>query len=280
MLSSERKFDSYKLFSAYMQVTGVPHLHKNLEGDPRLGDKRLGLLNGSSWISLWSGFFGRRYLPEVQLVNVGNDATQLNFMQAHALGEPCPPNDNIEVFVRYACDLVELGGVDAILITCSTMNRSFGAVERAMHPFAVPVVQIDMPMMEGALSHGSRVLVVATHGSTVPNTCALLEETASALHRDVTTSGVLVEEAWHCLDRGDVEGHNLAVAEAIRTQTRSESVDCVVLAQLSMSVFALDFPQPQQDFGIPVLTSAECGFSRVRDVLLGSVGLRSGRAGS
>jgi aspartate/glutamate racemase len=75
-------------------------------------------------------------------------------MQAHAKGEPCPPVSNVEVFVRTACDLVDLAGVDAILITCSTMNRSYAAVAEAVD---VPMLQIDRPMMETAVQHAGDI---------------------------------------------------------------------------------------------------------------------------
>jgi len=37
-----------------------------------------------------------------------------------------------------------------------------------------------------------------------------------------------------------------------------------------MSVFALEHPDPMREFGVPVLTSGECGFQRVRELLLAS----------
>ena len=260
--------DPFALFSAYMRITGVPKIESDLEGNPRLLNKRLGLLNGSSWITLWSNYFGREYLPEVQLVNVGNEAVQLNFMLAHERGEACPPRSNIEAFCRYARDLVELGNVDAILMTCSTMNRSYDMVEKAVEPYGVPVVQIDMPMMERAVLHGGKVLVIATHGPTVSNTQALLAETASTLRRNVSYSGILVEEAWHRLGLGDVASHNSVVADVIREQMKRDEIGCVVLAQLSMSVFTLSYPEAESEFGVPVLTSAQCGFEKMRQLLL------------
>ena len=268
MLLTHENIDPFALFSAYMRVTGVPKTESAPEGDPRLFGKRLGLLNGSSWITLWSNYFGREYLPGVQLVNVGNEAVQLNFMLAHERGEACPPRSNIEVFSRYAQDLVDLGDVDAVMITCSTMNRSYTLVEKAIEPYGVPVVQIDMPMMERAVLHGDKVLVIATHGPTVSNTQILLAETAAVLGRPVSYSGVLVEEAWHRLGSGDVKGHNSVVAEAIREQMKREEIGCVVLAQLSMSVFSLSYPEAESEFGVPVLTSAQCGFEKVRQLLL------------
>ena len=80
----------------------------------------------------WASYFGRLFVPGAHLINVGNEAVQINFMEAHQCGLPTPPQSNIDTFVRYARDLVELGHVDAILITCSTMNRSFPAVMDAI----------------------------------------------------------------------------------------------------------------------------------------------------
>lgn len=261
--------DGVRLFSEYLRVTGVAHLGPERRGDPALLGKRLGLLNGGAWIALWSYYFGRRYLPGVHLINVGNEAVQLNFMAAHAAGWPCPPQSNIDAFVRYARDLVDLAGVDAVLITCSTMNRAYRQVQAALAPLGVPVVQIDRPMMEAAVERGGRVLVVATHGPTVESTQALLRETAAEEGREVTYGGVTVEEAWERLARADVTGHNAALAAAIREALAEAPYESVVLAQLSMALFLLEHPDPLAEFGVPVLTSAEYGFRRVHEVLTG-----------
>jgi Asp/Glu/hydantoin racemase len=256
--------DPIRLFSEYVAVTGIGRLEPELSGDPMLLGKRLGLINGACWITLWCDYFGKLYLPGVQLVNAANDAVQLNFTRAFANGEPCPPQSNIEAFVRTARDLVELGDVDAVLITCSTMNRSYEAVSEAVD---VPVVQIDMPMMEAAVHHGGKVLVIATLVTTVKSTQALLQETAQRLGTTVTYTGVTVEEAWHRLAVGDVQGHNTVLAKAIREATARETLGCVVLAQLSMTAFALSYPDPEAEFGLPVFTSGQTGFQRMREIL-------------
>ena len=263
-----------QLFSDYLRVTGIAHLGPEPSGEPGLIGKRLGLLNGSSWITLWSNYFGRLYLPGVHLVNAGNEAVQLNFMDAHQKGLPCPPQSNIEAFIRYARDLVELAQVDLVLITCSTMNRAYLQVADALQSYAVPVIQIDQPMMERAVVHGGEILVVATHGPTVNSTQALLQETASRLEREVTFSGITVEAAWECLSAGDVPGHNRTLAQAIHTRLHQEPASCVVLAQLSMACLLFSYPDPLLEFGVPVYTSAECGFEKARELLMAR-GLRT-----
>jgi Asp/Glu/hydantoin racemase len=260
--------DPTQLFSDYLRVTGIAHLGPESSGAPGLVGKRLGLLNGSSWITLWSNYFGRLYLPGVHLVNAGNEAVQLNFMDAHQKGLPCPPQSNIEAFISYARDLVELAQVDVVMITCSTMNRAYPQVADALQPYDVPVLQIDQPMMERAVDQGGEILVVATHGPTVNSTQALLQETASRLGKEVTFSGRTVERAWECLAAGDVPGHNIALAQAIHAHLDREPASCVVLAQLSMACLLFTYPDPLVEFGIPVYTSAQCGFEKVCELLM------------
>ena len=259
--------DDIALFSRYMRLTGTPTIEPETGPDPLLAGKRLGMVHGSSWISLFATYFGRKILPGVKLIGVGNEAVQLNFMAAHRRGEPCPPQINIDLFVRYSEDLVQLYGVDAILITCSTMNRAAAAVRKAMARHATPVVQIDEAMMEAAVERGGRILVVATHGPTVANTQELLRETAGHMGKEVSFAGATVEEAFHLLGAGDVEGHNRLIAKAIREAAAREPVRTVVLAQLSMSVFCLSHPEAEKEFGAPVLTSGETGFKRVGEIL-------------
>lgn len=42
------------------------------------------------------------------------------------------------------------------------------------------------------------------------------------------------------------------------------------LAQLSMTLFLLSYPDPRAEFGVPVFTSGQCGFERMRQVLAGA----------
>jgi aspartate/glutamate racemase len=251
-------------FAETLSLTGVAHTDPEPLGEFR--GKRLGLINGSAWIIPWANYFGRLFVPGAHLINVGNEALQVNFMEVHEHGLPVPPQSNIDAFVRYARDLVELGHVDAILITCSTMNRSFPAVREAMKPYSLPVIQIDRPLMENAVRHGGKTLVIATHGPTVASTQALLRETAAEFNTNIDFSGDTVEDAWHHLAEGDVQAHNEMLAHTIRVHQQTEEINSVVLAQLSMTVFLLSYPDPLKEFGIPVFTSGQSGFERVAQV--------------
>ncbi len=258
------------LFSMYMKLTGVPTLEPE-KGDPRLTGKTLGIINGSTWIILWSYYFGRKILPGVKLINVGNEAIQLNFMRAYREGKPCPPQENIDLFEKYALDLVKLYKPDAIMISCSTMNRAYPQVQKAVEGYGIPVVPIDMPMMEEAIEkteQDGKILVIATHGPTVKNTQLLLEEVANKMGKRILFSGVTIEKAFELLGKGDIEGHNRLIEEAIIKTKKDERIDVVVLAQLSMGVLKIFCPDIEEKIGVPVLASGECGFQKIRSVFL------------
>lgn len=258
------------LFEEYMKLVHVPTLDPEATEDKSLYGKKLGLVNAAAWIQLWTYYFGRLYLPGVKLINVGNEAVQLNFMKAFREGLECPPRRNIELFASYAKDLIELAGVDAIMITCSTMNRSFSFVQKAVQEYGIPVIQIDQPLMEAAVNRGGKTLVIATQGTTVVSTKKLLEETALTMgkHETLSFTEATVEEAFSFLGEGRIHDHNRVIAEKIRSVQKHEKIDQVVLAQLSMCVFHLSYPDPEKEFGIPVLTSGEEGFKKARQILM------------
>lgn len=262
-----RLADPVRLFSDYMKLTGTPSLAPE-GGESRLTGKAVGLVNGSTWVSLWGTWFGRSILPGVKLIHAGGDHVQLRFMAAHHAGQPCPPVENIASFVHTARELVDFHRVDAVMITCSTMNRAAPRVRRALSAKRIPVLQIDEAMMEMAVARGGRILVVATHGPTVSSTQSLLRETAARLRQKVEFDGATVEEAFELLGRGELHRHNRLIARAIEKARKRGPLTTVVLAQLSMSVFALEYPAAEREFGVPVLTSGECGFRRMRELLL------------
>jgi hypothetical protein len=102
----------------------------------------------------------------------------------------------------------------------------------------------------------------------VESTCKLLEETAAQAGRPVTYVPLSIPEAWDCLAVGDVAGHNRWLEQGIRRAlAREPGIGCVVLAQLSTAVLAIAYPDISATLGVPVLTSAGCGFARVRAVL-------------
>lgn len=260
-----------QFFQEYLKLVGTPYLEAEETEDDKLYGKTVGLVNAASWIEMYCYYFGRKHLPGVKLVNVGNEAVQLNFIKANELGLACPPQENIELFGDYAEQLVKLAnGVDAVMITCSTMNRSLPEVKERLKKYGIPVLAIDQPMMEKAVRNGGETLIIATVQTTVNSTKALLEEAKQEINVDkslVYHSGVL-EEAFSLLGEGKVVEHNEMIANFIREKQKDIQLDQVILAQLSMSVFTLSYPNPEETFGIPIYTSGDEGFKALKEVLI------------
>ena len=106
-------------------------------------------------------------------------------------------------------------------------------------------------------------LYMAMGGSTQQ----LLQETDEQLGKQVSFTGATVETAFELLGEGKITAHNELIAQTIRQVQARQTVDVVVLAQLSMSVFSFSYPDPVAAFGIPVLNSGETGFRRAGEVL-------------
>lgn len=259
------------MFENYMRMVGTPKLEPEEVVDKRLYGKKVGLINAASWIQLWCYYFGRLHIPGVKLINVGNEAVQLNFIKAHKNELKCPPQENIDIFSNYANEVAQLSdGVDAIMITCSTMNRSYESVKKSVEKFNIPVITIDQPMMEQSVLMGGKILIIATVQTTVNSTKMLLEETALSLGKNSSLEYVdgIVEQAFSLLGEGKITEHNELIATQIIQAQKKQKIDQVILAQLSMSVFTLTYPDPEKTFGVPVRTSGDEGFKRLKEILL------------
>jgi Asp/Glu/hydantoin racemase len=152
----------------------------------------------------------------------------------------------------------ESAGADAVLVTCS----SIGAAVPLSRPFLdVPVLRIDEPMAEAAVSKGRRIGVAATLNTTLEPTLELLRLTAERMKQPAEMVACLCEGAFEAVVRGDTEHHDALVRSAIEKLVKE--VDVVVLAQASMARVVAAMPQQP----VPVLSSPRLAMERAREVL-------------
>lgn len=149
-------------------------------------------------------------------------------------------------------------GCDVIFSQCSSVGE---AVDEASGEISVPVVRIDTRMAEIACATGTRIGVVATLGTTLAPTRALIEKTAATQSRSVAVAPVLVDGAFDALRAGDLEQHNAKVIEAVRGLAKR--VDVVVCAQGSMAAIVPLLGETP----VPVLTSPRTGVAHAIEVL-------------
>ena len=152
----------------------------------------------------------------------------------------------------------EEAGVDLILLACSTFNQ---AVELARPMINTPMLQIDRPMMDLAVSKGKRIGLLATVPTTVPASERLLQLAATQAGKKVRIKTVLCSEAFEEIKKGHVGKHNEILIRQIDRLSRS--VDVIVMAQVSMSAL-----EPMlKNTSVPVYNRGRTGFNQVRKIL-------------
>jgi Asp/Glu/hydantoin racemase len=164
--------------------------------------------------------------------------------------------------VRAVCSHVQsaqMAGADAVLLTCSSISP---CAEAARFLVDIPVLKIDEPMAEQAVSLGRKIGVVATLPTTLEPTVRLIEQKAGNQHKTVTIATTLCEGAFQAVSNGDVGTHDDLVMKGIRGLI--DSVDVIVLAQASMArLISFLGTSPK----VPILASPRSGIEKAREII-------------
>ena len=140
----------------------------------------------------------------------------------------------------------------------STFNQ---AVELARPMINVPLLQIDRPMMDLAVNQGKRIGLLATVPTTIPASERLLYTAAAESGKEIEVTTILCSEAFEAIKRGEIDLHNRLLLNQI--DRLSETVDAIVLAQVSMSALEPMLVNTK----VPVYNSGRTGFERVKQML-------------
>ncbi len=164
--------------------------------------------------------------------------------------------------LRRLCKQVELAeeaGADLIMVTCSSIAPAVDVARKLVH---VPVMKVDEPMAEKAVSLSDRIGVIATAKTTVGPSVHLVEEKAREAAKEVRVEALLSAEAFDAFLRGDMETHDRIVLE--NAGGMKGKVGVVLLAQASMGHLA----EPMERLlDVPVFTSPPLAM----DALVGRV---------
>ena len=216
--------------------------------------KTLGIIHASHITIDAVGPYIEKYIPEVEIMHLCDDTIQRDNISA---GVGVIPKTNYYKFAQYAHNLEE-ANVDLIMLACSTFNFS---AELARPMINTPIAQIDRPMMELAVKTGKKIGLLATLSTTVPSSERLLKIAAKEAGKEIEIKTVLCSEAFEEYLKGNFEKHNEMLLEEI--DKLSDDVDCIAMAQLSMSKLA----PLLKDTKVPVYNSGDTGFERVRELL-------------
>jgi Asp/Glu/hydantoin racemase len=204
--------------------------------------KTLGLIHTSATLVPVFSDLCKRHLPGIHIFNIVDDSLIRNTI---ASGKLTP--DTSRRVVGYARSAEE-AGADFILFTCSSIGP---AVELASSMVNVPVIRVDRPMADKAMTFGSRIGVVATLTTTLEPTADLVRRRGIAAGKNADITSVCCEAAFDALMSGDSVTHDRRVREALLQL--SQTCDVIVLAQASMA--RVVETMPPEDRKVPILAS-------------------------
>ena len=154
----------------------------------------------------------------------------------------------------------EEAGAVVVQITCSSISS---CAEVVCHFVGIPVLRIDEPMVNRALTLGTRIGVLATAPTSLAPVADLLRARAAAMGKKVEVSTALCADAYKALFSGQPEVHDRMVREAlVELLARNE---IVLLTQASTARAAETIPDSR--LTARILTSPRLAVERVREVL-------------
>ncbi|MDX1936821.1 MAG: aspartate/glutamate racemase family protein [Flavihumibacter sp.] len=189
-----------------------------------MSKKTLGLVHTSATLVPVFAELCSKYLPGIKVFNIVDDSLIKNTI---ACGELTASTS--KGVVNYAASAEE-AGADYILFTCSSIGP---AVETAATLTGVPVLRVDQPMADKAVSTGKKIGVIATLSTTLEPTSDLVRRRAIAAGKEIELKAVLCEGAFDALMSGDAATHDKKVGDALKQLVNE--VDVIVLAQASMA---------------------------------------------
>ncbi|MGF7149835.1 Asp/Glu/hydantoin racemase [Sphingomonas zeicaulis] len=216
----------------------------------------LALVHTSPTLSPLFNELTQRLVPGVRVLHFVDESLIKNTIAAGRLERPT---------MRRVIQLIGSSfdaGADVALVTCSSIGP---AIDIAAQLYDQPVLRVDRPMAEKALSIGSRIGVMATLRTTLKPTADLVRTVAADQGKAIEIVEHLCEGAFEAVMAGDGVTHDRIVGEALTEAMNG--VDAIVLAQASMARVLATLPEGA--VAAPVFSSPELGVTRARDVLAG-----------
>ena len=194
-------------------------------------------------------------LPGVNVINIMDDSILPQLQESD--GDLSKVEKRWLNYVMYACE----AGAEVIMSACSSVGE---LVARARRLVPVPVLRIDEPMAEEAMTRGLNIGIAATLPTTLNPTLHLLEQKAEQAGKTARFFPVVAAQAYQRLLAGDSAGHDAILAETL--EQLAGKVDVAVLAQASMARVLPSLPPEKRE---KFLTSPRSGMLQLARVFSG-----------
>lgn len=191
---------------------------------------------------------------DLKVFNIVDDSLIKNTIERNKLTE-----DTSRRVVNYVGS-AEAAGADYVMVTCSSIGP---AVEASEMLTGIPVLRVDRPMADLAVTMGTKIGVVATLPTTLEPTSDLVLRRAAAQGKKIELTSKLCEGAFEALMGGKSEVHDEKVSTALKEL--AQAVDVIVLAQASMARVVEQLEEA--DKKVPILASPPLAMEYLAEIL-------------
>lgn len=154
----------------------------------------------------------------------------------------------------------EKAGARLAVTSCTSLSP---AIDRVCGKVSIPVLRIEVPLAEEAVSSLQNVGVVVTSESAIEPFKPLLEEQAEAKGKLLRAQFHFCEGAFAALSNNNPDLQDRIVLESVSKASR-RGVDAILLPQVSITRIVSKLPV---DLGISVLSSVYASVNRVRETM-------------
>ncbi|MFJ4443468.1 aspartate/glutamate racemase family protein [Pseudomonas sp. NPDC089422] len=193
-----------------------------------------------------------RLWPEAELCNLLEDSLSRDLRSAGSVTEPL--KHRFLELARYARG----AGADGILFTCSAFGEAIDACKKGMD---IPVLKPNEAMLEEALEHGERVVLLATFPPAIDSMTEELMAAASAQGKQVQLQHAVSPAAIEALHQGDHAKHDRLIGEMISPLA---DADVICFAQFSMTSAASGCAELTDT---PILTTPDSAVLKMKRLL-------------
>lgn len=194
----------------------------------------------------------KEIMPDVKVHNIVDDSL---LDEVKTVGHVTPKIIGRMVEYFKAAESI---GADLIFNQCSSVGEAAQIAAKCVN---IPMLRIDQPMAEKAVSLGKKIAVVGTVTSTMEPSCRIVQQMAEKHQKQVDVVPYVIDGALDLLMTEGQARHNQFVLEKLKEI--QQHFDVIVLAQGSMAVLEPELHQ----ISIPVLTSPRLAVESVKELL-------------
>jgi Asp/Glu/hydantoin racemase len=193
------------------------------------------------------------------------ESTLLNFVDEHLL-ERVNRTGKVDeaalrAFARLVFSAVE-AQPDGILVACSVYFPYIPLIKSFV---PMPIIAIDAPMLETAVTNARKIGLVATTAATAPATQKRLVQLAAEKGKQVEIHSEVIPQAMILLSAGDTKGHNTLAVQAAERLVR-KGCDTIILCQISTACAATDMGH----LSATILNSIDPGIQQILRLAAGA----------